>query len=56
MEDFKDYKVELVLDGKPTGLNVYVKSVFIGVAKALVGTLKNVGDPKTIEIRVEKKV
>jgi hypothetical protein len=55
MEEFKDYKVELVLDGKTTGLNMYVRSVFIGVTEALVGTLKNVGEPKKIEIRVEKK-
>jgi len=55
MEEKKDYDVELLLDGKRVGLNPYVRSVFIGVAKALVDTLKNIEDPKKIMITVEKK-
>ena len=44
-----------MLDGTPTDLNMYVRSVFINVAKTLIGTLKNVSEPTKIEIRVEKK-
>ena len=54
MAGFKDCNVELILDGKKTGLNMYVRSVFINVVLALVKTLKNIGDPEKIEIRVEK--
>jgi len=55
MEETKDYNVELLINGKGIGLNPYVRSVFIGVAKALVGTLKNVEDPQKIVLTVEKK-
>ena len=55
MEEKKDYNVELLIDGKRVGLNPYVRSVFIGVANALVGTLKNVEDPKKIVLTVDKK-
>ncbi len=55
MEETKDYDVELLLDGKRVGLNEYVRSVFIGVATALVDTLKNVEDPQKIVLTVEKK-
>jgi hypothetical protein len=55
MEETEDYKVELLLDGKKVGLNPYVRSVFIGVATALVGTLKGIEEPKKIVLTVEKK-
>jgi hypothetical protein len=55
MKEKKEYKVELLLDGRKVGLNQYVRSVFIGVTTALVGTLKNVEEPEKIIITVEKE-
>jgi hypothetical protein len=55
MEESNDCVVTLVINGKKVGLNPYVKSVYVGVVLALAGTLKNVDEPKKIEITVEKK-
>jgi hypothetical protein len=47
-----DKSVELFVNGKKLGLNPYVTSVFVNVVLALVDTLRNVEEPRDIEIRV----
>lgn len=52
MDRQEEYQVELLVDGKKLGLNPYVRSVFYQVVTGLVSTLKNVGEPGEIQVRV----
>jgi hypothetical protein len=47
--------IELLINGKRVGLNPYVTSVFVNVIRGLVGSLKNVGEPRDIEIKVVER-
>jgi len=47
--------IELLINGKTVGLNPYVTSVFVNVIRGLVGSLKNVGEPRDIEIKVVER-
>ena len=47
--------IELLINGKRVGLNPYVTSVFVNVIRGLVDTLKNVGEPTDIEIRLSER-
>ncbi len=46
-------EVTVKINGKDVPLNAYVHSVFTNVLKGLADTLKDVGEPKTIEVKVE---
>jgi hypothetical protein len=54
MNDEKDYKVELAVNGKKVGMNPFVKTVFAKVILSLVETLKNTGEPGEIVVKVSK--
>jgi len=52
-KDLTDFKVDLTIDNKKVGLNSFVKNVFYNVIMGIVKSLKNVEDPKKIELKIQ---
>jgi hypothetical protein len=48
------YEVSLKVNGKDIPLNLYVRSVFVGVVTGLVSTLKDTPEPEKVEIMLRK--
>jgi len=54
MNEHKDFKVELTVNGKKVGMNPFVKTLFAKVIVSLVESLKNTGEPEEIVLKVSQ--
>jgi hypothetical protein len=53
-ENITGKSVELSINGKKVGLNLYVKSVFFNIVMGLIGTLKDVEEPEEIVVKIKR--
>lgn len=54
MNEHKDFKVELTVNGKEVDMNPFVKTVFAKVTVSLVESLKNTGEPEEVVVKVSQ--
>jgi len=54
MNEHKDFKVELTVNGKEVDMSPFVKTVFAKVTVSLVESLKNTGEPEEVVVKVSQ--